>query len=65
MQWLLKGAHAPLKAMKKTSNKKVMALGFWDKIKVLVKYFRKGATMTGKVYAKVLAKLAKALSHIL
>src|SRR6202044_2975309 len=62
MQWLPKGAQAPLKAMKKTSNKKVMALVFWDRIGVLlVKYFRKGATMTGEVYAKVLAKLVKAI----
>lgn len=57
-QWLPKGSRPPLKAIRKVSAKKVMALVFWDRIGILlIHYFRKGATLTGVAYAKILDKL--------
>jgi [histone H3]-lysine36 N-dimethyltransferase SETMAR len=62
MQWLPVGSQAPIKAIKKISSKKVMALVFWDRAGVLlIRYFRKGSTMTGLVYAKILGELKKAI----
>ena len=57
-QWLKKGADPPVKAKLINSAKKVMALIFWDMYGVLlVKYFRKGATLTGKIYSETLKQL--------
>ena len=62
MQWLPKNSQAPIKAMKKLSSKKVMALIFWDRVgPLLVRFFRKGATLTGAGYAKILRSLKKAI----
>jgi histone-lysine N-methyltransferase SETMAR len=62
MQWLPRGSQAPIKAIRKLSSKKVMALVFWDNVGVLlVRYFRKGATLTGQIYAKVMDQLRKAI----
>lgn len=62
MQWLESGSAPPKKAIRKLSAKKVMALVFWDNIGVLlIKYFRKGQTMTGAVYAELLQKLRNAI----
>jgi histone-lysine N-methyltransferase SETMAR len=61
-QWLPKGSRPPLKAIKKSSCKKRMALIFWDRVGVLmIYYFKKGATLTGKLYCKLLAKLKSAI----
>jgi histone-lysine N-methyltransferase SETMAR len=58
MQWLPPGSDPPKKVIRKLSAKKVMALVFWDNAGVLlVKFFRKGRTMTGAVYAEILKKL--------
>jgi histone-lysine N-methyltransferase SETMAR len=62
MQWLPRGSQAPIKAIRKVSSKKVMALIFWDNAGVLlVRYFRKGATLTGYIYSKVMDQLRKAI----
>jgi [histone H3]-lysine36 N-dimethyltransferase SETMAR len=61
-QWLPKGSRPPLKAITKVTAKKVMALVFWDRLGVLlIRYFRKGTTLTGAVYAKILEKLKNAI----
>jgi len=61
-QWLPQGAHAP--AIKRLSTKKVMAIIFWDHLGVLlVRYFRIGAAMTGKAYAKILGQLKEAIQR--
>ena len=61
-QWLPRGSRAPIKAIKKPSAKKVMALVFWDKMGVLlVEYFQKGTRLTGQLYAKILGKLKNAI----
>lgn len=61
-QWLPSGSGPPKKAIRKLSAKKVMALVFWDKLGVLlVKFFRKGETMTGAKYAKILEELRRAI----
>lgn len=64
MQWLSKKSPAPTKAMKKLTNKKVMCVVFWDRIGILlIRFFRKGATMTGQAYAKILAQLKRAIEN--
>jgi [histone H3]-lysine36 N-dimethyltransferase SETMAR len=61
-QWLPPGSRPPLKAMKRLSTKKNMALIFWDRKGVLLThYYRKGSTMTGARYAKILEKLKKSI----
>jgi [histone H3]-lysine36 N-dimethyltransferase SETMAR len=62
MQWVEKGTKPLIKGIRKLSNKKVMCLVFWDNIGVLlVKFFRKGATLTGAGYAIILEQLKKAI----
>ena len=64
MQWLPPGSEAPKKAIRKISAKTVLTLVFWDRLGVLmVEFFRKGTTMTGAVYAEILAKLAIAIQE--
>ena len=64
MQWLPSCSSRPEKAIRKLSAKKVMAVVFWDRLGVLlVDFFRKGRTMTGAAYVKILEKLRKAIQR--
>jgi len=61
-KWLPRGAPRPEKVIRKRSRKKVMVLIFWDRIGVLlVRFLRKGTTLKGKSYAKILGHLRLAI----
>jgi histone-lysine N-methyltransferase SETMAR len=59
-QWLPALAPRPQKAIRKLSANKVLATVFWDnKGVLLVDFLKKGRTITGEYYAKLLEKLLR------
>jgi hypothetical protein len=56
------GPQAPIEAIRHLSNKQVMCVIFGSRLEnLLVRFFRKVTTMSGKIYAKTLGQLKNAI----